>query len=270
MIRTLARLFRLKLALLNGIAAVAGCLLSPVPQAKVLAAAFCGVALLAAGGSALNQVLERDQDRLMARTRLRPLPQGELTPKGAALIGALPILAGLLLLAVAGGALPLLIGAFALVWYLGVYTLLKRRSSLALLSGALCGALPPLIGWCLAGGRPADYRVVLLGGVMYLWQVPHFWLFQRRHAADYRNAGFRLLEMTDGAGSRLLGLWIASLIVAAMLLPAFGIIGPHAAPWYALFPLPLILMAFTRREQALFPYLNLFPLMVTIILLVQK
>jgi protoheme IX farnesyltransferase len=206
----------------------------------------------------------------MGRTRLRPLPQGELTPLAAILIGTLPILAGLVLLAFAGGALPALFGALALVWYLGVYTPLKRRSSLALLAGAVCGALPPVIGWCLAGGRPTDYRVMLLAGVMYLWQVPHFWLFQRRHAADYRNAGFRLLEMADGAGSRLCGLWIAALVAAAMLLPAFGIIGPHAAPWYALFPLPLVLMAFARREQALFSYLNLFPMVVTLALCVPK
>lgn len=87
----------------------------------MLVEVYGGVVLLAAAGSALNQVLERDIDRLMVRTCLRPLPSGDLTPLRAAAIGGAAALAGLLLLAAAGGALPALLGV-ALAWYLAVYT----------------------------------------------------------------------------------------------------------------------------------------------------
>ncbi len=271
MIRPLFKLLRPWLALLNGVAATAGCLLHPTSvEAISLVAAFCGVTLLAAGGSALNQVLERDLDRLMERTRQRPLAQGELTPPAAAAIGAAVILAGLVLLASIGGLLPALLGLTALAWYLAVYTPLKRRTPLALAMGAVCGALPPLIGWCVAGGNPTDYRAVLLAGLLYIWQVPHFWLLQRRHEDDYRRAGIPLFGKEGLNLAVFFRLWIIALIAGSALLPAFGIIDHHIAFWYAAFPVPLIFISVFRFESALFPYLNLFPLMVTIILFAQK
>jgi heme o synthase len=271
--RILSRLVRLRLALLNGIAAGGGYFLFPAPAETAPGwGAFSGVALLAAGGSALNQVLERDLDGLMVRTRLRPLPQGDLTPAAATAIGGGCILAGLLLLWGVGGPLPALLGAAALAWYLGVYTPLKRRTPFALAIGAVCGALPPIIGWCLAGGDPADYRVIFLAGLLYLWQIPHFWLFQRRHADDFRRAGiplFAVRENGDGPAGMCL-LWIAALTAAAMLLPAFGIIDRHSAIWLAAFPLPCVIIRRFRAEAALFAYFNLFPLLVTLALFARK
>jgi protoheme IX farnesyltransferase len=269
MIRVLARLLRLRLALLNGVAALGGCLLfPPAPEKTTLLAAFWGVALLAAGGSALNQVLERDLDRLMTRTRLRPLPNGDLSINSASAIGFAFILAGLVLLFSSGGALPAVLGATALVWYLAIYTPLKRRTPLALAIGAVCGALPPVIGWCVAGGNPTDYRVMLLACLLYLWQIPHFWLFQRRYADDYRCAGLPIFSTSakETGFPGIFGLWIVALITAAMLLPAFGIVTPYVAVWYALFPVPLIAMSLLHSESAVFSYLNLFPLFVTLTL----
>ena len=261
---SLFRLFRPRLALLNGVAAMAGYLLHPAAvHAASLGVLVGGVALLAAGGSAVNQVLERDLDRLMVRTNRRPLPRGDLTPFSGALVGSIAIMGGLVLLAAGGGTRPALFGAAALGWYLAVYTPLKRRTSLALALGAVCGAVPPLIGWCLAGGNPGDYRIMLLAGLLYLWQIPHFWLFQRRHAADYRTAGIPLFYPSVREAG-LFWLWMFALTVAAMLLPAFGIVGQHAAFWYAVFPLPLAVISLARSERFLFPYLNLFPLLVTV------
>lgn len=273
MIRLLSRLFRPRLALLNGVAATAGYLLHPAAlETSPLVAAFCGVALLAAGGSAINQVLERDLDRLMERTRERPLPRGDMTAPTATFLGCAAILGGVALLGAAGGPLPAFLGGAALAWYLAVYTPLKRRTPFALLIGALCGALPPIIGWCLAGGNPADYRVMLLSGLLYLWQAPHFWLLQRRHETDYRQAGLPLFGMrrTGADLAAFFRIWIFALVAASSLLPAFGIVAPHMAFWYALFPLPLLVMTTLRFESMLFSYLNLFPIMVTAILLVQK
>lgn len=269
MIRVLTRLFRLRLVLMNGVAALGGYLLFPGKADPLQVAALCGgVSLLACAGSALNQVLERDLDCLMERTRHRPLPAGELTPVAAGKLGAGSLLAGLALLCAAGGPAPALLGGAALSWYLAVYTPLKRRTPFALALGALSGALAPVIGWSVAGGSPADFRVMLLSGILYLWQMPHFWLLQRRHADDYRRAGFPLFAPPAvGRGpAPVLVLWMLAMIAGALMLPAFGMIGRHAAPWCAAFCAPLVIACFRRFEPALFASLNLFPLLVTLAL----
>lgn len=271
MIGMLGRLFRYRLSLLNGIAAVGGYALFPAPlEYAILLSVLAGVTLLAAGGSALNQVLERDIDALMARTRFRPLPIGALTPATATALGTGAVLAGLAILAATGGRQSALFGAVPLAIYLGLYTPLKRHTPLALLAGALCGALPPVIGWCAAGGSPADFRIVLPAGLLYLWQIPHFWLFQKRHSADYRCAGIPVLASAFGGNSpvSLCRLWLAALIAGSMLLPVFGMIGRDAAVCAAAFP--LVLLSRIRTETALFSCLNLFPLLLTLAFLVRQ
>ena len=273
MIRPLSRLFRPRLALVNGIAGAGGYLLFPAAvETSPLAAVVAGVTLLAAGCSALNQLLERDLDLLMTRTCSRPLPRGELTPVAMSIPGALCLLAGLLLLFSCGGVLPTLLGVIAVVLYLALYTPLKRRTPFALPLGAVCGALPPLMGWCVAGGRPLDYRVILFAALVYLWQIPHFRLFQRRHEDDYRRAGIPLFPL-GGRGSvspNGFRIWGVALVAAAMLLPAVGIVEPRLAPWYAAGALPLLFVAGFRCESAFFSYLNFFPALLTLIIFIQK
>jgi protoheme IX farnesyltransferase len=263
----LSRLFRLPLALMNGIAALGGYCLFPAPRSgEYMLAAWGGVTLLAMGGTALNQLLERDIDALMIRTNRRPLPRGEMTPVGVAIVGSGAVLAGCAVLFIAAGPQPVLLGLTALAWYLAVYTPLKRRTPLALPLGALCGAVPPLIGWCLAGGEPTDFRIITLAGMFYLWQIPHFWLLQVRYADDYRRAGIPLFAVRPG----IFGIWLAALTTAALMLPAFGIIGRQAAWCYAILPPLLLIMTLYRREQPLYLYLNLYPALVTLALLVQR
>jgi protoheme IX farnesyltransferase len=262
----LSRLFRLPLALMNGVAALGGYSLFPEQRnSAVMLIAFAGVTLLAMGAAALNQVKERDIDALMVRTRLRPLPRGEMTPGVASFIGGAFSLAGCTALLSAGGFLPALLGLAALAWYLKVYTPLKRRTPLALPLGALCGAVPPLIGWCVAGGALTDFRIITLTGMFFIWQIPHFWLLQARHADDYRRAGIPLFAIRRG----LFGLWLVALTAAVLMLPVFGIIGHQAAYWYVLFTVTLFAMALCRWERPLFSYLNFFPALVTLALLVQ-
>jgi protoheme IX farnesyltransferase len=224
-----------------------------------------GVTLLAMGGAALNQLLERDIDALMIRTRLRPLPRGEMTPVAVTFIGCAVIVAGCAVLFTAGGRLPVLLGLAAVAWYLAVYTPLKRRTPLALPLGALCGAVPPLIGWCLAGGDPTDFHIITLAGLFFLWQIPHFWLLQKRYADDYRRAGIPLVAIRSGH----FGLWVVALTTTAMMLPAFGLIGHTAAYWYCLSLAILIIVGMRRGERFLFSYFNFFPVLVTLTLFIQ-
>lgn len=270
MISVLSRLLRPRLALLNAVTAVGGYLLYPAAVMVLpLSALFCGVALLAAGGSAINQVLEQDLDRQMVRTRNRPLVQGQLSVVSALLIGAGAVMAGLALLGEFGGLITALFGVATLIWYLMVYTPLKRHTSCALLVGAVCGALSPVIGWSLAGGHFFGYRIVLLSGLLYLWQIPHFWLLQRRYADDYRAAGIPLFNASE-AGFGFMRIWILALIAAAMLLPVFGVIEKQVSVWYVSLLLPIIVLTLLRHEKPLFSYLNLFPLLISLALFFRQ
>jgi protoheme IX farnesyltransferase len=198
----------------------------------------------------------------------RPLATGRLKVETATAIGTGCILAGLAALGSIGEAIPPLLGSLGLVWYLAVYTPLKRRSAFALPVGALCGALPPLVGYSFAGGDPTDFRILLLAGVLYLWQIPHFWLIQRRHLEDYKKAGIPLLPAVSNRNdlSGIFRLWMAALVTMALLLPAFGIIRDNTAFLYSLFLLPLVLLPFIRSERIIFSYINFFPLLVTVAL----
>lgn len=267
----LFRLFRPKLALLNGVSAVAGGLLFPsAPEPAAMLATVTGVGLMAASGSVLNQVQERNFDLLMERTRLRPLPRKMLTPSAATVVGGICAVTGALVLASAGGVFPGLLGAAALAWYLGIYTPLKRHSELALAAGALCGAIPPVIGWTVAGGAPGDPRIMVLAGLMYLWQIPHFWLFQSRHEADYRRAGFVLSPCCGTTRSLLCMLWLLALLPAALLLPTFGIIDHPGAAWLIPFALAIAVAWLLRWNEAVFACLNLFPVILAGLLLARK
>jgi len=250
----LGRLVRFRLSLAVAASAGAGLLLAPTPpQLPLLLVAFAGTTLLAAAGSALNQVQERDLDARMLRTCHRPLPAGQMTPGGALALAVFLTLSGLALLA-ASGLLPSLLGLAALCCYNGLYTPLKRRTPLALLAGAGCGALPPLIGWSAAGGALADFRILLLITLLYLWQLPHFWRLADKHAADYRRAGLPLLQ--DRLDPQLARLarqsWSLAAASVALLLPLFGLL---QAPWARLalvfLALLLALSAWLRRPAGI-------------------
>ncbi|ALC15769.1 protoheme IX farnesyltransferase [Desulfuromonas soudanensis] len=228
-------LLRPRLSLAVAFSAVAGYALAPAPlRMPVLAVVALGVLLLAGGASALNQVQERRVDALMERTRLRPVASGRLAP-GRALALALTLQGcgltllgcGLTLLGGVSGN-PALLAAAALLLYHGIYTPLKPVTPWALLPGALCGALPLLIGWTAAGEAPGDFRILLPAGLLVLWQIPHLWLIARRYPGDRQKAGFP--EPLPGAAApRLTTLWALALAAAALLLPLFAVITTPAA-----------------------------------------
>jgi protoheme IX farnesyltransferase len=224
--RAICRLIRLRLSLAVAASAAAGVLLHPGPLAwGALALAGAGVFCLAAAASALNQIQELDLDGRMFRTRGRPLPAGQLRPAGALAIALVPAAGGCTLLANAGP-WPLLLGLITLLLYHGIYTPLKRHSPLALLPGAGCGALPPIIGWTAAGGAVADYRIVLVAGLIYLWQLPHFWRLTEKYAEDYRRAGLPTLHdwFTPLELRLLRAIWSLALGLVVLQVLLFGLL----------------------------------------------
>ena len=171
-------------------------------------AALLGTSLIVASANALNMWWERDLDRLMVRTARRPLPAGRLAPEVALGFGLLLALVSLpLLLSV--NLVTTLLGVLALVVYVAVYTPLKRHSTLALLVGAVPGAMPPLMGWTSAtgaiagGGVPGLTEAARLGGVwlfglLFIWQVPHFIAISFFRAKDYAAAGLKVVPVERG------------------------------------------------------------------------
>jgi protoheme IX farnesyltransferase len=245
-------LIRPRLSAMVALSALAGYALHPAPGGNPLLL-LAGIFLLAAGCTALNQVQERDLDARMERTRRRPLPSGCLRPSVALLIAFSLLGGGLAPLAMAG-LLPLLLGLAAAILYNGIYTPLKPRSALALFPGALCGALPPLIGWTAGGGSPVDFRAVLLAGILFLWQVPHFWLHAERHREDYLRAGLPVPAALFGVAQlrRIFFAWTASLAAAVLLVPAFGLIH-QPLPRAATVAVCLWLLALAGRDASLAP-----------------
>jgi protoheme IX farnesyltransferase len=169
-------------------------------RGAVLAAALVGTGLVAAGAAVLNQVLERDTDALMDRTRHRPLPAGRVTAVEATAFGAAVTLAGHALLFAGCGPLPAAVAFATWASYLFVYTPLKRRTPLATLVGAVPGALPPVIGWTARSGS-LDQGAFILFAILFLWQVPHFLAIAWMYRDDYAKGGFPMLPVLDREGS---------------------------------------------------------------------
>jgi protoheme IX farnesyltransferase len=160
-----------------------------------------GTALVAGGAAALNQVWERETDRRMRRTSSRPLPRGHLGVVEAATFGVVMALAGLAQLAVFTTTAAAVVALATLASYVLVYTPLKTRTSLATLVGAVPGALPPVIGWAAATGDITLPAIVLFG-IVFFWQMPHFLAIAWMYKDDYATAGIPLLPVVEPDGRR--------------------------------------------------------------------
>ncbi|WP_020675104.1 protoheme IX farnesyltransferase [Geopsychrobacter electrodiphilus] len=221
----LTRLFRVRLASLVALSTLSGYLFAAHGFAPPAVLTTLAIWLLAAGCSALNQLQEINIDGRMGRTRSRPLPSGELTPGHALLISGGVIGCGLMLL-MNGGQTPLLLGLLAILWYNGVYTPLKKKTAWAVFPGAICGALPPLIGYSAAGGSILDPAAVILAGTLLIWQVPHFWLLAWRYRQDQLDSGLPT-PFRQISEERLFGInacWMAALFLCYFLFILFGMI----------------------------------------------
>lgn len=180
-----------------------------------------GTTLVAGGTAALNQYIERDRDALMRRTVQRPLPSGILQPAEVLRFGVGAILLGAFWLAVAANFLAAFLGLLTSIVYLGVYTPLKTRTTLATAIGALPGALPPLIGWAAARGS-LSLGAWILFGILFFWQFPHFQAIAWMYREDYSRAGIRMLPTVDPAGDATFRQIIATsaILVPVSLLPS--------------------------------------------------
>lgn len=181
-----------------------------------------GGLLVTGSANGFNEIIERNLDKLMHRTADRPLPAGRMTSGQALVLSLLMGLVGTLLL-VRLNFLTGVLSVFSILLYAFFYTPLKQKSPIAVFVGAFPGALPPLIGYFAAFKEPfIDEIPLILFGIQFVWQFPHFWSIAWVLDEDYKRAGFRLLPTTKKDGiSAFMVLLSAVLLIPVSLLPTW-------------------------------------------------
>jgi protoheme IX farnesyltransferase len=157
-----------------------------------------GAGLVMASGCIFNNVLDREHDTKMERTSKRAIPTGKIRPDAAILYGAVVGLIGLAVLYFWVNPLTALLGLIGHFAYVVIYTAwLKRTSTWSTSVGGISGAVPPVIGYCAVNGT-IDMGAILLFGLLFFWQPPHFWALGIRKMEEYRRAGYPLLPVVKG------------------------------------------------------------------------
>ncbi|MFZ9046308.1 MAG: heme o synthase [Cyclobacteriaceae bacterium] len=158
---------------------------------------FCFGGFLITGASVtINQIKEIKYDAVMSRTVGRPLPTNRIAPAEAQVYSIILTVVGTIVLLVFTNILTAVIALTSLILYAYVYTPLKRVGPIAVFVGAIPGALPPLIGWVAASGT-ISHEALIIFGIQFIWQFPHFWAIAWVSDDDYKKAGFKLLP-ADG------------------------------------------------------------------------
>lgn len=219
----LLRLCKIRVSLLASAACLAGFILGAPRLTSRVFMPVGGFVLLACGAGALNQYQEREIDARMERTMRRPIPRREISPRAA--LGAALALVGVGLVVLASADLfAAVLGALAVVWYNGLYTALKKRSPFAAVPGALTGAIPPAIGWVSGGGSLLDPRLGMLCVLLFMWQVPHFWLVLTERGPEYERA--RLPSLGDVFSptqfKRIIAVWVVATAACLLVMSLAG------------------------------------------------
>ncbi len=197
----------------------------------VLVMLSIGGLLVSASSVTINQIIEKDLDALMKRTENRPLPTGRISVNEATIFSIILGIVGLLVLFQFTNLLTAILSFVSLVLYAFVYTPLKRVGPIAVLVGAIPGALPPLLGWVAATGV-IDNLALVIFSIQFIWQFPHFWAIAWVSDDDYKRAGFKLLP---GKGKKDLNTAFQIMTYTLFLIPLgllpmkFGLTGMNSA-----------------------------------------
>ena len=211
--------------------AIAGYLLAAeTVQLNILLMLAIGGYCMVGASNVFNQIIEKDTDKLMKRTRNRPLPAGRMSVNTALIIGIILTLLGIAIL-YSINAKTAMFAAISIFLYASVYTPLKALTPLSVFVGAIPGAIPFMLGWVAATGR-FDIEPGMLFMIQFFWQFPHFWAIGWLGYDEYKKAGFNMLptgEKNKKATTQILLYTIWMIIVS--VIPAFGFTGNlHLSP----------------------------------------
>ena len=196
------------------------------PHWSLVVVTLVGGTLAAASANTVNMVIDRDIDKLMRRTRLRPLVTGEVTPAAAMVFAVVLQAAAVAVLGIGVNALSAVLAFSATAFYVGVYTLwLKRTSRQNIVIGGAAGAVPVLVGWAAVTGS-LGWTPVVLFAVIFVWTPPHFWALAIKYVDDYRAANVPMLpavaEPDETTRQMLLYTWLL-VALSLVLVPVAGL-----------------------------------------------
>jgi heme o synthase len=206
-----------------------------------------GVLLLASSSSISNHIIERRTDALMSRTASRPIPTGRIRVETASLVAVILGIAGAALLFTIGF-IPMLLGIINLLWYILVYTPLKKVTAFAVVPGSVIGAIPPVIGWTAAGGHVFDFHIILVAFFFFIGQIPHFWMIIMLLGKDYEAAGLKSISkvFSNHQIVNLTLMWVAATAMAAILLVLFEVFTTFAIAIIIFLMVILLLLTFRK------------------------
>ncbi|MFT4754852.1 MAG: protoheme IX farnesyltransferase [Salibacteraceae bacterium] len=249
-VKVYAAFTKLRLASLVVFSAVISYLYAaPTIDLLTLTLLSIGGFLITGAANGMNQIIEKDFDKLMDRTADRPIPSGQMSVTEGLLVVAVSGIIGILMLGFFINPLSGLLGAMAMIMYAGIYTPMKRKTSWAVIVGAFPGAIPPLLGYVAYTGKFG-----LVPGILFIiqfaWQLPHFWSIAWKLDADYKKGGFTLLPFNGvkDATSAWVILLTSLLMIPAGLLPFYfgetsiysGIVITFLALWMVYYSVKLV------------------------------
>ena len=224
LVSDLVALTKARLSLLVVVTTFVGVCMASGPQLdwlRLVHAVF-GTTLAAFAAAVLNQYFEAHVDRLMERTRHRPLPAGRMRPGTALGLGITLGVVGVAWLWFTANAMSAYLAAATILIYIAFYTPLKRKTSLCTIVGAIAGAIPPVIGWTAI--RPSfDAGAWILFGILFTWQMPHFLAIAWMYRDEYAQAGFVMLCRDDLSGCAT---------AMQSLIFTLGLTAVTLAPWF--------------------------------------
>ena len=187
---------------------------------------FLGTGLIVASANSLNMYLEREIDCHMARTKKRPLPDGRMDPRVALIFGLVTVGIAVPLLTFGVNALTGMCGVVAFISYVMLYTPMKQRSTIATLVGSLPGAMPALMGWTAVTGR-LDAGGLVIFGILFFWQIPHFHAISLFRSKEYTRAGLKILPVAGSPELTRLAmvLYTAVQVQVSLMLYPLGVAG---------------------------------------------
>lgn len=187
--------------------------------------------LVVASANGINQIIEKEYDKLMVRTQNRPVAQGRISVYEAAVFCVITGLSGVIILGSFLNETSAWLGLISLISYGFIYTPLKRISPIAVFVGAIPGAIPPMLGWVAVTGTIGPEALCLFL-IQFIWQFPHFWSIAWILDDDYKRAGFRMMPMGGGKtkATARLNIWYSLLLIPIGVVPYFlGISGVISA-----------------------------------------
>lgn len=223
--KAIYQLSKVKITFAVALTTICGYLLAKQQLTFKIILPSLGIFLLACGSSVINHIQEMKYDKLMKRTRGRPLPNGSVSVTTAVILAILYILPGVIILYFSAGKMALILGMTALFWYNIIYTPLKKITANAVIPGSVIGSIPPLVGWVSAGKSLFYVQPWIMACFFFVWQVPHFYLLALKYGKEYEMAGLPTLTQSYSKKQikLIIFIWVVASIIASLFVPVFHV-----------------------------------------------